>query len=339
MTPASSSKLRSLGRWLPGLIISAIAILLLIGFSDWQGIINAISGIRIGWLIPAILFFLVSIGLRAYSWMILLQKKAQYGRVFITLNEGYLLNNVFPFRLGELGRAYLLSDSTKMSGFFVLSTIVIERIYDLAIASVLFLATLPYVFSLDSGQTVALGVLMLGLSGLIVMFILARNRSWISKKLEDITLRRFVMRDQIVPRIKALLDGLGVLASFDKFVLSLVLMILSWVAGAVELILISRSFGVELEIWMVAFILGMISLGIAIPSAPAGLGVFEAAAVGAFAIVGLSTTAGLAIAIIYHMTSIIITGLIGVYGIFRDGESITGLYSYLRNLRLFSSTP
>ena len=130
MTPASSSKLRSLGRWLPGLIISAIAILLLIGFSDWQGIINAISGIRIGWLIPAILFFLVSIGLRAYSWMILLQKKAKYGRVFITLNEGYLLNNVFPFRLGELGRAYLLSDSTKMSGFFVLSTIVIERIYD-----------------------------------------------------------------------------------------------------------------------------------------------------------------------------------------------------------------
>ena len=44
--------------------------------------------------------------------MILLQNKAPYRRVFLTLNQGYLLNNIFPFRLGELGRAFLLSQAT-----------------------------------------------------------------------------------------------------------------------------------------------------------------------------------------------------------------------------------
>jgi hypothetical protein len=90
---------------------------------------------------------------------------------------------------------------------------------------------------------------------------------------------------------------------------------------------------------MVGFILGMISIGIAIPSAPAGLGVFEAAAVGAFSLLGLSTSTGLAIAFASHFISITFTGLIGMYGIFRDGESITGLYQHLRNMSVLSSKP
>jgi uncharacterized protein (TIRG00374 family) len=331
--------LKTIGRWLPGLIISAIAIFLLIRFSNWPEVLAAISGINLGWFFPAIGFFMISIGLRAASWMIMLQKKVNYGRVFLTLNEGYLLNNIFPFRLGELGRAFLLSETTNLSGFFVLSTIVIERTYDLAIAAGLFLATLPYVFSIEGGQSIAVGVLIIGIIGLFTMFILARNRSWIKSKLDEFSLRRFVIRDRIVPRIDSLLDGLGVLASFDQFLLSLLLMILSWFFGGLELIFLARSFGVDLDIWMVGFILGMISIGIAIPSAPAGLGVFEAAAVGAFSLLGLSTSTGLAIAFVSHFISITFTGLIGMYGIFRDGESITGLYQQLRNISVFTSKP
>lgn len=339
MSTANHTKVKTIGRWLPGLVISVIAIFLLIRFSNWPEVLDAISGIKLGWFIPALIFFMISIGFRALSWMILLQKKVNYGRVFLTLNEGYLLNNIFPFRLGELGRAFLLSETTTLSGFFVLSTIVIERTYDLAIAAGLFLATLPYVFSIESGQSIAVGVFIIGMIGLFTMFVLARNRSWIKSKLDEFSLHRFVIRDRIVPRIDSLLDGLGVLASFDQFSLSLLLMILSWLFGGLELIFLARSFGVDLEIWMVGFILGMISIGIAIPSAPAGLGVFEAAAVGAFSLLGLSTSTGLAIAFVSHFISITFTGLIGMYGIFRDGESITGLYQHLRKMSVLSSKP
>lgn len=330
---------KTIGRWLPGLIISVIAILLLVRFSNWPEVLDAISGINLSWFFPSIVFFMISIGFRAASWMIMLQKKVNYGRVFLTLNEGYLLNNIFPFRLGELGRAFLLSETSNLGVFFVLSTIVIERTYDLAIAAGLFLATLPYVFSIGGGQAIAVGVLIIGIIGLFSMFILARNRNWIKTKLDEYSLHRFVIRDRIVPRIDSLLAGLGVLASLDQFLLSLILMILSWFFGGLELIFLARSFGVDLEIWMVGFILGMISIGIAIPSAPAGLGVFEAAAVGAFSLLGLSTSAGLAIAFVSHFISIFFTGLIGMYGIFKDGESITGLYQQLRNMSIFPSKP
>jgi uncharacterized membrane protein YbhN (UPF0104 family) len=111
----SRNKIAGIGRWLPGLVISAIAILLLIRFSNWQGVIEVLTLMDLNWFAAAIIFYLLGVVMRTFSWRTLLQNKASYGRVFLTLNEGYLLNNIFPFRLGELGRAVLLSQATGLS--------------------------------------------------------------------------------------------------------------------------------------------------------------------------------------------------------------------------------
>ena len=332
MSVATREKVAGLGRWLPGLVISAIAIFLLIRFSNWSEVIQAASLMNLVLLIPALAFFIISLGFRALSWRVLLQKRADYGRVFLTLNEGYLLNNIFPFRLGELGRAFLMSQATDMSGFFVLSTIVIERAYDLAIAAGLLLATLPFVFGIETGQTIAFSVMIIVILGLFTMFLLARNRQWVKTKLDDFSLRRFAFRDRILPRIDSLLAGLGALAKWDQFLLSVFFMVISWLFGGLELYFITISFGVTPEFWWNGFVLGVISLGIALPSVPAGLGVYEVAMVGAFSLLGVSSSIALAIALVSHLIHITFTGLIGMYGIFQDGESITGLFQRLRNL-------
>jgi uncharacterized protein (TIRG00374 family) len=326
------SRVAGLSRWLPGLVISAIAIFLLIRFSNWSEVIQAASLIDLAWLVPALVFFFISLGFRTLAWRVLLQNKVGYGRVFLTLNEGYLLNNIFPFRLGELGRAFMMSQATELSGFFVISTIVIERAYDLAIAAGLLLATVPYVFEVEISQTIALSVLLIVVIGLFTMFLLARNRQWIKSKLDDFSLRRFAFRDRILPRIDSLLAGLGALARLDQFLLSVLYMVISWIFGGLELYFIITSFGVQAEFWWIGFILGVISLGIALPSAPAGLGVYEVAMVGAFSLLGISSSVALAIALVTHFIHISITGFLGMYGIFRDGESITGLYQRLRNV-------
>jgi len=327
------SKFSGVVRWLPGIIISAIAIWLLISFSNWQEVIQAVSLMKLNWLFPALIFFVISLGLRALSWMVLLQNKAPYGRVFLALNEGYLLNNIFPFRLGELGRAFLLSQATSLSGFFILSTIVIERTYDLAIAAGLLLATLPFVFGVDMGQSIAYSVLTVVILGLVAMFLFARNRHWIKSKLDDYSLSRPLFRERLLPRIDSILDGLGALARLDQFLLSVFFMLLSWFFGAMELYFLTVSFGVDVELWWIGFVLGVISLGIAIPSAPAGLGVYEVAMVGAFSILGVHSSQALAIALVAHLIQISITGFVGMYGIFRDGETLAGLYHRLQSIR------
>jgi uncharacterized protein (TIRG00374 family) len=327
------SKLTGVARWLPGLIISVVAILLLISFSNWQEVIQVISSIKLNWLFPALILFVISMGFRSLSWMVILQNKAPYRRVFLALNEGYLLNNIFPFRLGELGRAFLLSQATSLSFFFVLSTIVIERAYDLAIAAGLLLATLPLVLGVEIGQSIAYIVLVVVLLGLVAMYLIARNREKIKYKLDDYSLSKPLFRNRLLPWINSILDGLGALARLDQFLLSVLFILLSWFFGAMELYFLTRSFGVDAEIWWIGFVLGVISLGVAIPSAPAGLGVYEVAMVGAFSILGVPSSQALAIALVAHLIQISFTGVVGVYGIFRDGESLAGLYRQLQNFR------
>ena len=110
-------------------------------------------------------------------------------------------------------------------------------------------------------------------------------------------------------------------------------MLLSWFFGAMELYFLTVSLGVDVELWWIGFVLGVISLGIAIPSAPAGLGVYEVAMVGAFSILGVHSSQALAIALVAHLIQISITGFVGMYGIFRDGETLAGLYHRLQSIR------
>jgi hypothetical protein len=287
----------------------------------------------LNWFVVAIIFYLLGMVMRALSWMTLLQNKASYGRVFLTLNEGYLLNNIFPFRLGELGRAVLLSQATGLSAFFVLSTIIIERAYDVAVAAGLLLATLPFVLGLDAGQTIASLVMVLVSLVLVSLFLLARYRQRLILKLEAYGATRPLFRDRILRRVKSLLEGLGALSRLDQFLLSVFYILIAWLFGSVQLYFLALSLGIDVQLWWIGFVVGVISLGIALPSAPAGLGIYEVAMVGAFALLGVPTSQALALALVAHFIHITITGFIGIYAIFRDGENIAGLYQRLINFR------
>ena len=63
----------------------------------------------------------------------------------MSLGEGYLLNNILPFRLGEIGRAFMLSRKTDLQFAEILPTIIIERAVDLGFTAAIFLAALPFV--------------------------------------------------------------------------------------------------------------------------------------------------------------------------------------------------
>jgi hypothetical protein len=316
---------------LPGLLISIVAVGLLLQIADWQEVLQAFKEMNLSGLIPAIILYILGICLRALTWQTLLQYKATYSRVFSTLNEGYLLNSVFPFRLGELGRVLILSQSAKLSAFFVFSTILIERAYDIAIAAGLLLATLPLVLGLENGSTIALTTLVMVISGLFALFFLANYREIIKVRIEKIASKNQMFRERFVSRLDSFLDGLGVLTRPSQFILSLLFMIGNWLFGLAEIHVLLNSGAGEYPLWWSGFALGVVSLGVALPSAPAGLGVYEAAMVGALTLLGYPPGQAAAVAIIAHLIHIVFTGLVGGIALFRDGETLAGLYKRLRN--------
>jgi uncharacterized protein (TIRG00374 family) len=98
----------------------------------------------------AVVSQLLSFIFRSFAWQTLLKKKVGVKKLFFTINSGYLVNNIFPFRAGEVARALLLSRNGLVSFWEAASTILIERAFDVLISVSILLGSLPFVFALKS---------------------------------------------------------------------------------------------------------------------------------------------------------------------------------------------
>ena len=149
-----------------GLIISALALALAIRWSGWQQLRLALMQVDLRFVLLAVFVFLLSMMARAAAWQALLNWQFPYLRVLAVLNEGYFLSNLLPFRLGEIGRAIILSRSSSGRVISILSSIFTERLYDMVLAVTLLFVLFPYAVDLPGAVRVALilGVIL----GLVV---------------------------------------------------------------------------------------------------------------------------------------------------------------------------
>jgi glycosyltransferase 2 family protein len=329
---------RSRSDWrkiLPGVIVSLAALAVVFYFVDLARLVQALGQAN-PWLIA--LFLMVStlwLFVRALVWRTLLQEKASHSQVFLTLGEGYLLNNVLPFRLGEVARAFLISRKAPVGFLEALSTILIERALDVALAVGLLLCTLPFVVggSFVSEAAVLAGTLVLGV--LVALHLLARNQAWARRQFEKLSARLPALRKVIGPQqIEAFFSGLTALVDLKCFIKVILLMLLNWGVALLQFYFLVRAFYANAQPLWAAFTLGVMALGIAAPSSPGAVGVMELSVIAALSAFGLDPAIALAVALTAHVANYLVSGIVGAYGLGRDGMTLTGLY---RNVRSISS--
>lgn len=318
-------------RWLPGVLISLVAIVILLKVASWQDLKTALASVKVVNLAGAIALTILSLIFRAISWKIMLRGKPSVGKAFFTINEGYLLNNLLPFKLGEIGRAVLMGQSTGLGTFHVLSTIVIERAFDVGIAAGIILATLPYAIGADWAKSVALIALALVIAGFFFLYFVATRHKKVETWLEKISEKHSWVKRWVMPKIGSLLQGLSVLTSPGKFLSCLGLITLSWILWTLLYFVMLTPLVPGVAFWQAAFVEGVLALGVAVPSAPASLGVYEGAMVGGLAILGISESIGLGYAIVMHFMQFSTTGIFGFWGLIREKQSLGKLFTRLQH--------
>ena len=327
---ASSQPKKDWKRILPGLIISLISLGIAFYFADWRKVLIAIrqadyTFIALGYL-TGILWLLA----RGFVWRTLLQEKATYSQVFFTLNEGYLLNNILPFRLGEIGRSLLLAEKANLRFLQVFSTVIIERGMDVGMAAGLLLVTIPFVVGGTWAKNAALVAGALVIIGFSAMYLLARNSHRATAWFDQATVRWSVLNRLGHGQLHAFLDGLEVITDAHRFLRAILWDLVNWGIAILQYYLFMLAFFPEGKLLWSSFALGISSLGIAAPSSPGSLGVFELVVVGALSVIGLDPAKALAMALVTHSANYVLTGILGAYGLAQDGETITGLYHRLR---------
>lgn len=275
---------------------------------------------------------LVWLLLRTLVWRTLLQERASFSQVFFAVNEGYLLNNFLPFRLGEVGRAYLLSRNAGLDFWQVLSTIVIERALDILMAAGLLLSTLPFVIGGNWALQLALVVGGIVLAGLLFLKFLAHRREWAMTQFDKIAVRIPILQRLGGTILPSFFNGLSVLADNGRFIRAITYSVLNWLAAILQYYLLLKAFYPQAIPLYAAFSLAVSALGIAAPSSPGSVGVWELTLVGALSVFGISPSTSLAFAITGHVMQMLTTGFFGAIGLARDGENLMGLYQGARRM-------
>lgn len=327
------SRTRSLLNWLPGVVLTLLAFWLLTRLVTWDAFFRAVISIPASAIILSIVIYLVSMVIRALAWQFLLQRKVSPRQAVLALNEGYFFNNILPFRIGELARAFLLGRRSHLGLFYVLSTIVVERSYDLAIAAGLLLITLPLALGLEWARPVALVLLVVILAGLVILYLAARHRLWVEDRIERLAGRVGLVRRFVMPQLSSILNGFSVLTRVEFFAGSLGLLASSWFLAILRDWLLIRTFVPDAPLWWAALGISAANILGAVPSVMGALGTYELGGTGALTLVGMPGEAALAYVLLVHVTHLVSSTLIGAIGLSREGQTLSELYAEIRRAR------
>jgi glycosyltransferase 2 family protein len=315
-----------------------IALAIVFSLIDFQQLIIAIQHANY-WLVAAcVIATLLWLLVRAMYWRTLLCERARYKDVFFAINEGYLLNNLLPFRLGELARAFLLGRKSDPEGkpigfWFVFSSILVERILDMAFGVGILVTSLIFVVGGSWAIPAAIFTGSVVLVGLIIMYVLARNQDWAVAQLN-----RFGQRWPILLKLgggilPAFLSGLSVFTDGKRFLKAIGWASINWLISFVQYYLMLNAFIPGAKLSWALFALGISALGVAVPSSPGNIGVLEGALVAALAVFKVDYASAFAFAFTLHIIQYTLSIILGAYGLSREGETLLGLYQQLRNTK------
>ena len=264
--------------------------------------------------------------LRARRWRTILEPvvgRVAFGPLWRSTAIGIMMNNVFPARAGEFGRAFALSrevPSVPMST--ALGSLAVDRIFDaIVLFALMFGAMLAPGFPSDVtfyGQTVAqlAGGGMIAIGGLLIVCYAVVLQPDRVLAIVGALVRRVAPKfEQPIARfVKHAVGGLAVLKDARRFLAVLFWALLHWLVYALSIYVGFLAVGIHVPFTAALFVQGVVAIGVAFPSSPGFVGVFELASTLGLAVYGVPKELALSWALAYHGLSFIpITAMGAVY--------------------------
>lgn len=302
-----------------GFCVSGVAVATFIMLFDMGQVYRSLIRAN-GWAMAlAGVVFLLSYLIRALRWRILLTPLARlpYGQVRDVLLTGFMVNCLFPARIGELARALVLGRVAGVSRRGALASVGVERIFD-GLCLIGILSTLGLLFEVPPWTrrlghiTSLILVVILG----VVVWLAFHHRSFFLVFDRALFFLPARIRQRVTGFFERFVIGTRALRSPWLVAQTVILSLLIWGLEIVVYLTVLRGFGIDLPAWSAALALVITNFSIATPSAPGYVGLFEAGCSGAVIALGLDKELALSYAIGIHLllfSIVVVSGLISMF--------------------------
>jgi len=315
-----------------GIGISLLLLLLLLRKIDFQSLLAALRQLDLRCLAAAVLFTFLSYWLRAVRWRYLLlhERKIALGSLYPAVLVGYMANNLFPARLGEFIRAWVLAEKEHLQTPSVFASLVIDRLFDgfsvmVMLAGVLLTLQLPAGMEQSASMLRAGGITMLIFyAGVVLFLVLLKLRPSATIFFLTHLLKPFpaVIAEKAIPLIGSFLGGLRFTYRRSDMLGILVSSVLIWVSATLSIYLVLIGFGIHLPLTASFFIMVLLVFAVMVPAAPGYIGTYHLACYTGLAAFGLPDTQSVSIALVVHGVGFFPVILAGLYQVWSQGMSL-----------------
>jgi uncharacterized protein (TIRG00374 family) len=306
-------------KWAVALSVSAAGLYFALKDVHWHEIREAVAALRNPErLLLCLGSSLVIFSSRSLRWKKLMDPLAPgagWRTYFPISSGGFFLNNILPFRAGELARVVWTRRKTGAPVSAVFSVLAVERVFDMVTLLIFLLVIVLQKPYLASSSRLVGGLAAAVAGAFAVVFLLARRPSLVTGS-------ALFMKLPARARGLALqfIDGTAALKNTGVLALLMAVSCLFWAVDIKFMQIAAHLFSIPLSWTDAAWLMCVFCLGAALPSAPGYVGTLEASGVAALGLLGYEAARVLPYILTLHITQMAATAFWGVPSLFALGS-------------------
>lgn len=300
-----------------GFIISIVLLYFSLRGIEYRQLAETIGKADLRFAFLPVCFILLCLTICSYRWSKVVGNNITLRDAFISLLIGLFINNVLPARIGEVARGYALSRRKDIPFTYAVSTVFIDRVFDLVGLLVIVFIFFPKE-TLPSSVSKALYVLVAILI-VCVALLLTVSRERIAAKI-SLFLERFhrPFLDKLAHRIIEIQANLVRIGTLGKLVFFMSFSLASWLSMSCALYFSLRTVGVTLPFAYAPFVCALLNMGLVVPSSPGYIGVYQFLLVYLLAIFGIPKYEAFAVSLFFHASWYIPYNVLGFIFILKE---------------------
>lgn len=316
--------------WL-GVVISALFLWLALRGLRLADFWSAVRSARYGWILPGVVVYFAGVWARAWRWHYLLRpiQNIPTREMFPITCIGYMGNNIYPARAGEVLRAIILKRRRGVPVSASLATIVVERIFDGVVMLAFVFINLPELAHLATADSGFVGNLrdlaLIGMGvfvGVFILFLLAAMFPQRTVGIGQWFIQHFLpvrWRVQAANILGRFLQGLRFLRSPWNVLMVFLTSVVIWLLETGKYWFVMHAFNFQVGFFALMLMNGVVNLATTIPSAPGYIGTFDTPGIAVLRAYGVAQATAAGYTLVLHVALWLPITALGAWYLAREG--------------------
>lgn len=311
--------------WL-GAIVSAFFLVIALRGLDLSQVWRYIQSANYWWILPGIAVYFVGVWARTWRWHYLLRsvKPIPLTTMWPIVVIGYMGNNIYPFRAGEILRAYMLKKREGVSISASIATILVERVFDGLVMLLFVFVALPIMPGLPEWLRETVIFASIAFFGALLIFLMMAALPEPSRRLYHWLIRQFApppLQTTLLTLADRFMIGVSSLNSFPNIMMIFLTSIIIWLLETVKYWFVMYAFSFTVSFFALMLMNGVVNLATTLPSAPGYIGTFHAPGIAILKVFGVDPSVAAAYTVVLHAALWLPITLLGLWYMARESLS------------------